>query len=98
MLSCAKGDVVAVSMMAMVRAPKPNTCSVQLASPSVRPNAGSDSTVVIIVSHSSTCATGRRVIASENSHMPSSASPAPICASMPWKASSKPSTSMVNQV
>ena len=72
-----------MSMMAMVRAPKPNTRSVHSLRPSVSPRLGSDSSVVITVSHNSTCATGRRVMASEKSHMPSSASPAPIWPSVP---------------
>ena len=42
MLSCAKGEVAAVSMMAIVRAPKPNICSVQSCRPKNRPMFGSD--------------------------------------------------------
>ena len=46
MLSCANGEVVAVSMMAMVRAPKPNTRSVQSVQAQRQADAGSDRIVV----------------------------------------------------
>ncbi len=83
---------------AIVRAPKPNIRSVQSCNPSVRPRLGNDSASVAIVSHNRTRATGWRVIASEKSHVPSSANAVPIWASVPRNASSKPSMSIVNHV
>ena len=56
MLSSAKGEVTVVSTKAMVRAPKPNVAMVHSSQRSASAMVGSDRTVPMTVSQSSTLA------------------------------------------
>ena len=83
MLSCANGEAVTASMIAMVRAPNPNVASVHSCRPYTSPILGSDRMVPATAIQNRTAVTEYSVSCLLNIHIAAMAMIAPVCRSTP---------------